>query len=162
MQAELSSAEAGKQQRDADGDAVQAKAADGSENDPEGSATDMRTVAIIPEEEDATTLTDNPIFVQNVWEMPPTRGGFYLEDIMEERTVDLAQSGYVVAPSGLIAQSTLDSLPRSAGEALSPSKKLPNAEQSSEHQRRHSSCSSLHQSLQSNTQHSLHDSLSDS
>lgn len=134
--------------------------ADLSEDVPEGSADVTHSITIDPAEEEAATVTDNPIFVQNVWELPPTRG-FYLEDIMEEGTADLVgQSGYVIGPSGLIVNSTLESLPRSNGDSHSPPKKLPTSEQSAQHQRRNS-FSSLHQSVQSNTQHSLHDSLSD-
>lgn len=123
-----------------------------------------------PTEQDDPVLTDNSIFIQNLWEQPPTTGGFYLEDIIEERTADLAPSGYVITPSGKIANSTqiasaaLDNLPRSIGdrEFSSPAKKLaaPIAEQNTQH-RSNSLSSSLHQSLQSSTEHSLHDSLSD-
>lgn len=120
-------------------------------------------------------LTHNPIFVQNLWEVPPSTGGFFLSDIIEERTSDLVHSGFVMGPSGkmgksrAIASSTLESLPRSVGEreALSPSKKLqvPSTEQVPQHTVSHtghsSMPSSLHQSLHSCTEHSLHDSLSD-
>lgn len=123
---------------------------------PAGTAADEHTDTIEPAEQEIATFTDNPVFVQNVWEMPPSRG-FYLEDIMEERTVDLQPSG-LVAPSGLIAHSSHDNLHQIVGDSLSPSKKLLGAEQFA---RRASVSATLHESLQSSTEHSLHDSLSD-
>jgi hypothetical protein len=132
--------------------------------DAEATASTSRSVpAIEPVEEDAPVIKSNPTFIQNVWDLPPQRG-FYLEDIAEERTVDLAaQSGYL-AQSSWMAQSTLDSLPHSAGDSVpSPGKyQFPNSEGSQHQQKNAHLSSSLHQSLQSSVeQDTLQDALSD-
>lgn len=127
---------------------------------PVPSIPENQAVAFDTIDEDEPTCTDNPVFVQNVWELPPQRG-FYLEDIIEERTCDLAQSGYVMAPSGLIAQPTLDGAAGGTVETPSQSKKLSLVSGLQSLHEKKNSASSLHQSLQDNTEHSLQDSLSD-